>query len=141
MVARAIPTKDTDRDIMDRVERPLSPHLQVYRPQITSVLSILHRGTGLVLSMGLPVLAWWLLAVAGGAAAYAEASAWLGSGLAKFFYVGWCFCFFYHLANGIRHLFWDVGVGLEPRQYRVSGWTVVLFSLAVTAIYSLAVIV
>ena len=125
---------------MDRVERPLSPHLQVYRPEITSVLSILHRGTGLVLSMGLPVLAGWLMAVAGGEAAYAEASAWLASVWARLFYVGWCFCFFYHLANGIRHLLWDVGIGLEPEQYRVSGWTVVLFSLAVTAMYSLAVI-
>ena len=90
--------------------------------------------------MGLPVLAWWLMAAAGGEAAYAEASAWLGSVWARLFYVGWCFCFFYHLANGIRHLLWDVGIGLEPEQYRVSGWTVVLFSLAVTAMYSLAVI-
>ena len=124
----------------DRVERPLSPHLQVYRPEITSVLSILHRTTGLGLSVGLLVLAYWLMAAAGGEADYADATALLGSGWAKIGYVGWAFCFFYHLANGIRHLLWDMGIGLEPTQYRVSGWTVVLTSAAVTAVYSLMVI-
>ena len=124
----------------DRVERPLSPHLQVYRPEITSVLSILHRATGLGLSVGLLVLAYWLMAAAGGEADYADATALLGSGWAKICYVGWAFCFFYHLANGIRHLLWDMGIGLEPTQYRVSGWTVVLTSAAVTAVYSLMVI-
>ncbi len=124
----------------DRVERPLSPHLQIYRPEITSVLSILHRATGLGLSLGLLVLAYWLMAAAGGEADYADAAALLGSGWAKICYAGWAFCFFYHLANGIRHLFWDMGIGLEPAQYRVSGWTVVLTSAAVTVVYSLLVI-
>ncbi len=124
----------------DRVERPLSPHLQVYRPEITSVLSILHRATGLGLSAGLLVLAYWLMAAAGGEADYADAAAVLGSGWAKIGYTGWGFCFFYHLANGIRHLLWDMAIGLEPAQYRVSGWTVVLVSLALTAVYSLMVI-
>ena len=124
----------------DRVERPLSPHLQVYRPEITSVLSILHRVTGLGLSVGLLVLAYWLIAAAGGEADYADAAAVLGSGWARICYVGCAFCFFYHLANGIRHLFWDMGIGLEPEQYRVSGWMVVLISVAVTAVYALLVI-
>ena len=125
---------------MDRVERPLSPHLQVYRPQITSVLSILHRATGLALSAGLLVLAYWLLAAAGGETAYADAYARLANGWVRLCYVGWCFCFFYHLANGIRHLFWDMGIGLEPQRYRISGWTVVLVSGAATAFYALKVI-
>ena len=125
---------------MDRAERPLSPHLQVHRLEITSALSILHRGTGLVLSAGLLLLAYWLMAIASGEAAYADASALLGSVWARIFYAGWCFCFFYHLANGIRHLLWDMLIGLEPEQYRVSGWAVVLFAGAATAAYSLVVI-
>jgi len=125
---------------MDKVERPLSPHLQVYRPQITSVLSILHRGTGVVLSIGVLVLTYWLIAIATGEAAYTDAHAMLGGGLFRLCYVGWCFCFFYHLANGVRHLVWDVGIGLEREQYQLSGWLVVGFSLAASAGYSLAVI-
>ena len=138
--AHANLTKHTDIQTMDSVDRPLSPHLQVHRLEITSALSILHRGTGLVLSAGLLLLAYWLMAVASGQAAYAEASVLLGSVWAKIFYTGWCFCFFYHLANGIRHLLWDMLIGLEPEQYRVSGWAVVLFTAVVTATYSLVVI-
>lgn len=118
----------------------MSPHLQVHRLEITSGLSILHRGTGLVLSAGLLPLAYWLMAIASGEAAYAEASALLGTVWAKGFYTGWACCFFYHLANGIRHLLWDMLIGLEPEQYRVSGWAVILFTVAVTAAYSLWVI-
>jgi len=125
---------------MDRLERPLSPHLQVYRPQITSVLSIFHRASGVALSLGVVVLAYWLLSVAGGEAAYNDAAQLLGSVWFKLCYVGWCFCFFYHLANGIRHLFWDVGLGLEPEQYQVSGWAVVGVAIAASAGYSLLVI-
>ena len=125
---------------MDRVERPLSPHLQVYRWQITMALSILHRATGVALSVGLLVLVYWLVAVASGETAYAAASTLLGTTFMKLCYVGWCFCFFYHLANGIRHLVWDMGFGLEPSQYHVTGWIVVLASIAATAGYSLAAI-
>ena len=125
---------------MDRVERPLSPHLQVYRPQITSVLSIVHRATGLALSLGMVVLAYWLVAVATGEAAYSDARALLGGVVFKLCYAGWCFCFFYHLANGMRHLVWDVGVGLERGQYQLSGWLVVAFSLIASAAYALVAI-
>ena len=125
---------------MDRLERPLSPHLQVYRPQITSVLSIFHRASGVALSLGVVVLAYWLLSAASGEAAYNDAAQLLGSLWFKLCYVGWCFCFFYHLANGIRHLLWDVGLGLEPEQYQVSGWAVVGVALAASAGYSLLVI-
>ena len=125
---------------MDRLERPLSPHLQVYRPQITSVLSIFHRASGVALSLGVVVLAYWLLSAASGEAAYNDAAQLLGSLWFKLCYVGWCFCFFYHLANGIRHLLWDVGLGLEPEQYQASGWAVVVVALAASAGYSLLVI-
>ena len=117
---------------MDRVERPLSPHLQVYRPQITSVLSILHRATGVALSLGLVILVYWLLCLASGPAAYTEAQSLLGSGLLKLCYAGWAFCFFYHLANGIRHLFWDIGRGFEKRRAKITGWAVVVVAILLT---------
>lgn len=124
----------------DEVERPLSPHLQVYRLQITSVLSILHRGTGLALSAGLLVLIYWLLSLAGGPAAYADAQAFLGSLWLKLCYSGWAFCFFYHLANGIRHLAWDLGYGFEPSQIAMTGWIVVAFAAATTLLFAVSVI-
>ncbi len=126
---------------MDRVERPLSPHLQVYRPQITSVLSIVHRATGVTLSLGVLLLAYWLVCAASGEQAYDRAHRLLSSGWIKVLYAGLAFCFFYHLANGVRHLFWDLGLGLEPEQYKASGWAVIVFAAAATAAYSLLVIV
>ncbi len=125
---------------MDRVERPLSPHLQVYRPQITSVLSILHRLTGLALSAGVLVLAYWLVALAGGPVAYDQAAAILNVVWLKVCYSGWAFCFFYHLANGVRHLVWDLGLGFELKQIRASGWTVLVVAAVATAAFSLAAI-
>jgi succinate dehydrogenase / fumarate reductase, cytochrome b subunit len=113
--------------------RPLSPHLQVYRPQITSVLSILHRMTGVALAMGLFVLTYWLGAAAYGPEAFATAQELLGSWIGLLMLFGWTFCLFYHLCNGIRHLFWDVGLGLELPALRASGIAVLIVSLALTA--------
>jgi succinate dehydrogenase / fumarate reductase cytochrome b subunit len=125
---------------MDRVERPLSPHLQVYRPQITSVLSILHRLSGLALSVGTLVLAYWLVALATGPVAYVQAVEVLSSVWLKICYTGWSFCFFYHLANGVRHLVWDVGWGFEPGQIKTSGWVVIVVASVATAVFSVSVI-
>lgn len=125
---------------MDRVERPLSPHLQVYRWQITMALSILHRATGVALSVGLIVLVYWLLQLASGPAAYAQAQPLLASGLLKLCYAGWAFCFFYHLANGVRHLVWDLGRGFEKSQISLGGWIVVVLAAAATLVFSLTVI-
>lgn len=122
---------------MDRVDRPLSPHWQVYRLlQITSALSFLHRLTGLALSVGAIVLAYWLIALAGGPATYQNAQWLFGSPLFAVLALGWIFCFFYHLANGVRHLFWDLGLGFEHHQYRASGWAVVVFSVLATLLYA-----
>ncbi len=119
--------------------RPLSPHLQIYRWQIGNTLSILHRLTGAALSLGLVAVAYWLLSVAGGAAAYREASRVFANPLAMLVLVGWVFAFFYHCLNGIRHLFWDVGMGFERAQSRMSGWAVVIgavvFSLCVCGVF------
>lgn len=112
--------------------RPLAPHLQVYRPQLTSVLSILHRLTGIALSLGTIVLVIWLGGIAGGPKAYQTTSAWFSSSLGLTFLFGWAFCFYFHLANGIRHLFWDRGWGYELKAVYRSGWIVVGFAFALT---------
>ena len=92
--------------------RPISPHLQIYKPQLTSVLSITHRGTGIFLCIGLLALCYWLVALALGPAAYDQAQGVLGSAIGQVLLFVWSFSLFYHLCNGIRHLFWDAGIGL-----------------------------
>lgn len=125
---------------MDRADRPLSPHVFHYRWEITMALSILHRATGLVLSIGLLVLVCWLVALAGGREVYDRVATVYSAALFVPLYIAWAFCFFYHLANGIRHLCWDVGGGFEPGQIRLGGWIVVAFSVAATAVYSMLVV-
>ena len=89
---------------MRSAERLLSPHLQIYRWQLTSVMSILHRATGLALSAGGVLLVWWLVAAAGGPEAYEGVRDFLGSWLGIVLLLGWSAALFYHLCNGIRHL-------------------------------------
>ena len=113
-------------------DRPLSPHLQVYRPQLTSVLSIMHRLTGIALAFGMLVFVYWLVAVAGGAESYETARTLIGSWFGRLLLFGWSLCLFYHLCNGIRHLFWDVGMGLELADVYRSGWAVVAATLVLT---------
>ena len=115
-------------------QRPLSPHLQIYRRQITSVLSISHRATGVALSVGTLLLVWWLVALASGPAAFATAQGFIGSWLGRLLLLGWTFSLFFHLANGIRHLFWDAGYGFELKTTYASGWTVVVASVVLTVL-------
>lgn len=117
---------------MANADRPLSPHLQIYRWQLTSVLSILHRATGIWISLGALVLVWWLLAAAAGPGPYAAVEGFLGSWLGLLLLFGWTFSLFYHLCNGIRHLVWDTGVGFELSSTYASGWTVVAASAVLT---------
>ena len=105
--------------------RPLSPHLQIYRPQITSVLSILHRITGVALAVGVPLLVWWLAAAALGPTAFGPARAFWGSWFGQLRRLGWTFALFYHLCNGIRHLAGDLGYGCDPETAALTGWLVV----------------
>jgi succinate dehydrogenase / fumarate reductase cytochrome b subunit len=98
-------------------------------------LSILHRITGVAMSVGLFALAAWLYAVAAGGTVYAQAVAMLSSLPGKLLLIGWSFAFFLHLANGVRHLVWDVGHGFEKRQANASAWFVLLLALAMTAAY------
>ncbi|MBT3238347.1 MAG: succinate dehydrogenase, cytochrome b556 subunit [Rhodospirillaceae bacterium] len=112
--------------------RPLSPHLQVYNPQITSILSILHRMFGVALCGGAVLLTYWLSAAAYGPDAFARAQWFFGSWFGQVLLFGLTFSLFYHLANGIRHLFWDVGLGFNMSVLRASGVLVVLVSLGLT---------
>ena len=112
--------------------RPLSPHLQVYRWQLTSVLSILHRASGVALTAGAVLLVWWLGAAADGPEAYAGMQAFLGSWLGLALLFGWSLALFYHLCNGLRHLWWDTGRGLELRQVYAGGWVVLAATIVLT---------
>ncbi len=113
-------------------ERPLSPHLQVYRLIFTMVLSGLHRITGLVLGLGSLLLAYWLIALASGPDAFATAQWLFGSWFGRLVVLGFTFSLFYHLCNGVRHLWWDTGRGLEIDEARRSGVMVVVVSVALT---------
>lgn len=125
---------------MTQSNRPLSPHLQVYRPQITSVLSIAHRITGIGLAAGGVLLSLWLIAVASGPDSLARFNNLMGSGVGLVVLSAIAFCFFYHLANGIRHLFWDAGWGFEIGQVSASGIAVLVAAFAMTAGFLLSVL-
>ncbi|MEK7246166.1 MAG: succinate dehydrogenase, cytochrome b556 subunit [Pseudomonadota bacterium] len=112
--------------------RPLSPHLQIYRPQITSTLSILHRLTGVGLALGAVLLAYWLAAAAYGPEAFARTNAFFVSGFGRLVLFGLTFAFFYHLANGIRHLAWDIGLGFEMKTLNLTGIVVVVAAFVLT---------
>lgn len=113
--------------------RPLSPHLQVYRPQITSVLSVLHRGTGIVIATGAVLVALWIGSVALGPDWYGTMSALVNSLPGKFLVFIWTACTAYHLCNGIRHLAWDAGFGFELPQVYLTGKLVVFATAVITA--------
>jgi succinate dehydrogenase / fumarate reductase cytochrome b subunit len=119
---------------MAGVQRPLSPHLQVYRPQISSVLSITHRLTGIALGVGTLLLAWWLVAAASGPDAFATVQGFIASILGRLILFGFTWALFYHLCNGIRHLYWDAGYGFEIPVMERTGWAVVIGSVAMTLV-------
>jgi succinate dehydrogenase / fumarate reductase cytochrome b subunit len=123
---------------MAEANRPLSPHLQVYKPQLTSVLSITHRATGVWLAIGMILLVWWLLAAATGPDAYSVVAGFIGSWLGVLLLLGWTFSLFYHLCNGVRHLAWDVGYGLDLPTTYTTGWAVVGVSAGLSVIAVIA---
>lgn len=115
--------------------RPLSPHLTVYRWPITMTVSILHRATGMAMSFGLIVFAAWLIQAAAGPEQYQYLRAALSHPIGIALLIGWSFAFFLHLANGIRHLVWDVGYGFEKSQANASAWFVLVFAVVLTALF------
>ena len=119
---------------MNPLPRPLSPHLQVYRWQISSVLSILHRLSGAALGLSSILFAWWLIALANGPDAYAGVHAFFASLPGSIILLGITWALFYHLCNGVRHLAWDTGFGFEVGTMVRTGWLVVASSVALTII-------
>lgn len=117
--------------------RPLSPFMS-YRWQYSNTLSILNRITGLALSVGLLLFVYWLAAAAYGEQSYERAHAVFAHPLVKLLLFVFSFSFFYHLLNGIRHLVWDAGYGFEKKTARLSGWLAFLGSIALTAIFWMA---
>jgi succinate dehydrogenase / fumarate reductase cytochrome b subunit len=120
---------------MSDTKSPLSPHLSIYRWPITMTLSILHRVTGVAMSVGLIVLCAWLISAAAGAADYERVVSLLSTMIGKLMLIGFSFAFFFHLANGVRHLVWDLGYGFEKHQANASAWFVLLLAGGMTAAY------
>ena len=107
-------------------DRPLSPHLQIYKPQITSILSILHRITGAALAFGSVLLTCWLFAALSGEHAFSLLRDFRESLIGQLMLFGWLFSFVYHLLNGVRHLKWDAGFGLNMKSVYLTGYIVVI---------------
>jgi succinate dehydrogenase / fumarate reductase cytochrome b subunit len=120
---------------MSDTKSPLSPHLSIYRWPITMTISTLHRVTGVAMSVGLIVLCAWLISAAAGAADYERVVSLLSTMIGKLMLIGFSFAFFFHLANGVRHLVWDVGYGFEKHQANASAWFVLLLAGGMTAAF------
>ena len=112
--------------------RPLSPHLQIYKPQITSILSITHRISGLFLAFGAVLLASWLITATYGPETFEIAQSLVDSWFGKLVLLGLTFSMYFHLANGLRHLGWDFGKGFDLPKVRLTGITVIFFAIALT---------
>jgi succinate dehydrogenase / fumarate reductase cytochrome b subunit len=117
--------------------RPLSPHLSIYRWPITMTLSILHRVTGVALSIGFVLLVAWLVAAADGAEAHTRFAELMQSAGGRIVLAVLSFAFFFHLSNGIRHLIWDLGYGFEIPQANASSWVVIAGTIVLTLLYRL----
>jgi succinate dehydrogenase / fumarate reductase cytochrome b subunit len=113
-------------------QRPLSPHLTVYRWPITMTMSILHRITGGALYVGTVLMAWWLIAAATSESQFAFVDGVVGSWFGLLVLFGYSWALFHHLAGGVRHLIWDTGTGLEKHNASMLGWATLAVSVALT---------
>jgi len=114
--------------------RPVSPHLQIYRPTLTMVMSIVHRITGAALYFGMLLLAWWLLAAATGPNAYANVESFMGSFIGRLLLFGYTWALIHHMLGGIRHLIWDTIHGFEPAEREVLTLATLVGSITLTFI-------
>ena len=114
--------------------RPLSPHLQIYKPQITSILSIFHRLTGISLSIGSFIIVAWIVSLSMGVESYSYFMSIVDNWFIQTIIFGFAFALFYHFSNGIRHLFWDAGLGFELNSVYISGLIVVLNAIILTTL-------
>ena len=116
----------------EKIKRPLSPHLQIYRPQMTSVMSILHRATGYALAVGTIMVIWLLVAAATGPEAYSVFIWFANTLIGKLMLFGWSVALFFHLCNGIRHLIWDTGRMFKIEHVYLGGYFVLLATAVMT---------
>ncbi len=116
------------------VRRPLSPHLQVYRPQLTSMLSIMNRLSGIATSVGTLIMVWWLVAAAGSPSSYAHMQGFVGSWFGILLMFGWTIALVYHFVGGLRHLAWDAGYGLDLPQVYASGYAAIIATAVLTVL-------
>lgn len=114
--------------------RPLSPHLQVYKPQLTSVMSILHRITGIGFSLVLLIIVAFLYALMNGEETYLKFCSFFDKSFFKLIATAFSACIYYHLVNGIRYLIWGIGIGLEIKTFYLSGWIVLAIVLVLSAL-------
>jgi len=120
-------------EIKQAIDRPLSPHLTIYRPLINMVMSIVHRITGGANYVGTLLIAAWLVSVAMGPEAYNTVNALFGHPLGKLILLGYSWSVIHHMLGGIRHLIWDTGRGLQIGAVNTLSWLTILGSLALTA--------
>ena len=117
-----------------RIERPLSPHLQIYRVTLTMAMSIVHRATGLALYVGTLLLVWWLVAAASGPTAYADVQAFIGSFIGRLIIFGYTWALMHHLLSGIRHFVWDLGYGFKPNEREALTWGALMGGISLTVL-------
>ena len=115
-----------------RIERPLSPHLQIYKWTLTMAMSIVHRITGMALYVGTLLLVWWLMAAAGGPSAYATFQDFIGSFIGRLIVFGYTWALIHHLLSGIRHLVWDLGYGFGKNEREWLTWAALIGSISLT---------
>jgi succinate dehydrogenase / fumarate reductase cytochrome b subunit len=117
-----------------RIERPLSPHLQVYRWTLTMALSIVHRATGIALYFGTLLLVWWLIAAASGPGAYANVQAFTNSIIGRLIAFGYTWALMHHMLSGVRHLVWDLGYGFKSTEREWLTWAALIGGIALTVL-------
>ena len=117
-----------------RIERPLSPHLQVYRWTLTMALSIVHRATGVALYFGTLLLVWWLIAAASGPTAYGQVQAFTGSIIGRLIAFGYTWALMHHMLSGVRHLVWDLGFGFKATEREWLTWAALIGGITLTVL-------
>ena len=117
--------------------RPLSPHLQIYRPMLTMMMSIVHRITGAALYFGLLLLAWWLIAATSGPNAYATFEWFMGTLIGRVILIGYTWALLHHMLGGIRHLIWDTLHGLEAAERELLTLSTLIGSITLTLLLAL----
>jgi len=115
-------------------ERPLSPHLQIYRPMLTMMMSIAHRITGASLAVGFALLTWWLVAISIGPEAYATVDGFFGSLIGRLLLFLFTWALMLHMLGGIRHLIWDTGHALDTTSIEVAAWLTLISSMVLTVL-------